>query len=90
AIDDHHLGRHFRDQADIIELLKRIRGYFHFCEKIRTARTRLAIRVSSFLDTRCWFWRVATRYDKLLANFVKLAAIAIWFRSLTRHYALVR
>ena len=37
------------------------------------------------------FRRVATRYDKLLANFmsfVKLAAIAIWLRYLNRQYAL--
>ncbi|MDQ0505952.1 hypothetical protein QOZ94_002752, partial [Xanthobacter agilis] len=37
------------------------------------------------------FRRVATRYDKLLVNFmgfVKLAAIAIWLRQLNRHYGL--
>jgi hypothetical protein len=37
------------------------------------------------------FRRLATRYDKLLANFmgfVKLAAIAIWLKELNRHYGL--
>jgi hypothetical protein len=37
------------------------------------------------------FRRLATRYDKLLANFmgfVKLAAIAIWLNELNRHYGL--
>jgi putative transposase len=37
--------------------------------------------------------RVATRYDKLLANFmgfVKLAAIGIWLRLLNRHYRLAQ
>ena len=35
--------------------------------------------------------RIATRYDKLLANFmgfVKLAAIVIWLKSLNHHYDL--
>jgi putative transposase len=40
-------------------------------------------RIERFFNKLKQFRRVATRYDKLLANFlgfVKLAAIAIWLR----------
>jgi putative transposase len=48
-------------------------------------------RIECFFSKLKQFRRVATRYDKLLANFmgfVKLAAIAIWLRQLNRHYSL--
>jgi putative transposase len=49
--------------------------------------------VEHFFNKLKHFRRVATRYDKLLANFmgfVKLAATAIWLRSLNCHYGLAR
>jgi putative transposase len=48
-------------------------------------------KIERFFNKLKQFRRVATRYDKLLANFmgfVKLAAIAIWLKSLNRHYDL--
>jgi putative transposase len=47
--------------------------------------------IERFFNKLKQFRRVATRYDKLLANFmgfVKLAAIAIWLRELNRHHGL--
>ncbi|OJY35304.1 MAG: hypothetical protein BGP06_05305 [Rhizobiales bacterium 65-9] len=46
-------------------------------------------RIERFFNKLKQFRRVATRYDKLVANlmgFVKRAAIAIWLRQLNRHY----
>jgi putative transposase len=46
-------------------------------------------RIERFFNKVKQFRRVATRYDKLLANFmgfVKLAAIAIWLKQLNRHH----
>lgn len=48
-------------------------------------------QIERFFDKLKQFRRVATRYDKLLANymgFVKLAAIDNWFRYLIPHYGL--
>jgi transposase len=48
--------------------------------------------IERFFNKLKHFRRVATRYDKLLANFmgfVKLAAIAIWLKWLNRHQVLV-
>src|SRR6202042_3028835 len=48
--------------------------------------------IERFFNKLKQFRRVATRYDKLLVNFmgfVKLAAIAIWLKRLIRHHALV-
>jgi transposase len=47
--------------------------------------------IERFFNKLKQFRRVATRYDKLLANFmgfVKLAAIAIWLKWLNRRYGL--
>ena len=47
--------------------------------------------IERFFNKLKHFRRVATRYDKLLANFmgfVKLATIAIWLQSLNRHYVI--
>ena len=49
--------------------------------------------IERFFNKLKQFRRIATRYDKLLVNFmgfVKLAAIAIWLRWLNRHYSLGR
>ena len=49
--------------------------------------------IERFFNKLKQFRRVATRYDKLLANFmgfVKLAAIAIWLKYLNGHYRLER
>jgi putative transposase len=54
--------------------------------------TRSATSLSASSNKLKQFRRLATRYDKLLANFmgfVKLAAIAIWLKELNRHYGLV-
>lgn len=48
-------------------------------------------RIERFFNKLKQFRRVATRYDKLLANFmgfVKIAAIAIWLKELNGHYSL--
>jgi hypothetical protein len=53
--------------------------------------TRSATSLSASSNKLKQFRRLATRYDKLLANFmgfVKLAAIAIWLKELNRHYGL--
>ena len=45
--------------------------------------TRAAALIERFFNKLNQFRRVATRYDKLLANFmgfVKLAAVALWLR----------
>jgi putative transposase len=45
--------------------------------------TRAAALIERFFNKLKQFRRVATRYDKLLANFmgfVKLAAVALWLR----------
>lgn len=45
--------------------------------------------IERFFNKLKQFRRVATRYDKLLANFmgfVKIAAIAIWLKWLSRHH----
>ena len=53
--------------------------------------TRSATSLSASSNKLKQFRRLATRYDKLLANFmgfVKIAAIAIWLKELNRHYGL--
>ena len=49
--------------------------------------------IERFFNKLKQFRRVATRYDKLLDNFmgfVKIAAIAIWLKSLNGHQSLIK
>ena len=77
---DHLVGRIAETGAEVVIPPKRNRKVQRHCDADLYKERN---RIERFFNKLKQFRRVATRYDKLLANFmgfVKLAAIAIWLR----------